>query len=281
MPGTGIGTDKIISATNIGTNTAGKTVQIGDATSTAVNVNALATTITSVNALSVTDGAANLAFNGSGATTLTTVAYDHNATGAVTIDASSSNAISIGATSATGSVNLGTSGARTITVGNTTAATKIVLNSGYDLESPGEGGITTVGNIHLDASLRGSAIPSAFIVTFQNNSGGDMTAGQAAAPSGNMGCTLATDASDNIIGIVSKGNEDGEPVQVQIGGIMLAKFTGSNTAGNLATVHASNGTLEDDGVTEVGDTNRRFITVRAGSSGNNDSLVMWIKSESY
>jgi len=278
-------------AINLGTEAAAKTITIGNAASTAVNVNALVTTITSVNALSVTDGAANLAFNGSGATTLTTVAYDHNASGAITIDASGSNAINIGATSATGQVNLGTAGARTITMGNTTALTKVVLNSAsYDVSNPANGGITTIGNIHLDTGVEnrrpGSPPPrpSATIVTFTNNDGTDLSssAGLVVKASGEMGCELAVTANDNIIGILSKGDEDGESVQVQIGGIMLAKFTGANTAGNLASIHGSNGTLVDMSQSTLTDAaDARFITVRSGDSGTNNSLVMWLKGESF
>jgi len=286
-----IGSDTNTGIINVGNSNSARTINVGHTASTAVNVNALAATITSVNALSVTDGSANLAFNGTGATTLTTVAYDHNATGAVTIDASSSNAISIGATSATGQVNLGTAGARTITMGNTTALTKVVLNSAsYDVSNPANGGITTIGNIHLDTGVEnrrpGSPPPrpSATIVTFTNNDGTDLSssAGLAVKASGEMGCELAVTTDDNIIGILSKGDEDGESVQVQIGGIMLAKFTGANTAGNLASIHGSNGTLVDMSQSTLTDAaDARFITVRSGDSGTNNSLVMWLKGESF
>ena len=63
---------------------------------------------------------------------------------------------------------------------------------------------------------------------------------------------------------------------------MIAKFTGSNTNGNLAGVHTNGtGTLVDLSGIEVAATDARFIIVKAGSSGALDSLVMWLKGESF
>jgi hypothetical protein len=115
-------------AINIGTGSAARTIQIGNAASTSVSLDALAVNITSVDALSITDGAATLGFDGSGATTLTTVAYDHNASGAITIDASGTNAISIGSDTNTGNINIGSGGARTIQIGNA-ASTSVSLDA--------------------------------------------------------------------------------------------------------------------------------------------------------
>ena len=111
-----IGADTNTGNINIGSGASARTIQVGNAASTAVNVDALAIDLTSVNAMNVSDGAATLNFNGSGATTLTTVAYDHNASGNITID-SSAGSISIGNDDIDQTINLATGGTRTLNIG--------------------------------------------------------------------------------------------------------------------------------------------------------------------
>ena len=75
---------------NIGTSVSARTIQIGNAASTSLNLDAAALNLTSVNTMKLTDGEAILNFNGSGKTNLTTVDYDHISTGAININATGS-----------------------------------------------------------------------------------------------------------------------------------------------------------------------------------------------
>jgi len=181
----------------------------------------------------------------------------------------------------TGAINIGANGvARTTTIGNDTGTSALILKSG-------SAGITTIGNTYLDdgTAARSTAIPSATIATFlagEDLSSALLVGCAVVVNSVNMSVVKADGSSgsaDNIVGILASAAAQGSPVQVQIGGIMLAKFSTTNTSGNTVAV-AATGFLTDTATTAAG-ANVRFITVRAGTINTNDSLVIWLRGESY
>ena len=123
-----IGNDLVAQNINIGSGGV-RTIQVGNAASTAVNLDALAVTLTSINALTLTDGTANFTMNGGGATTLggmNTFALD--ASGSASIN-SSAGVINIGNNAVAQNINIGSgASARTIQVGNA-ASTAVNLDA--------------------------------------------------------------------------------------------------------------------------------------------------------
>jgi hypothetical protein len=229
-------------AINLGTESAAKTITIGNDASTKVDVNALAIELDSAAAMTLSSG------------------------GALDIDTVGTDAINLGTENA----------AKTITIGNDTTSSALILKSGT-------GGITNVGNTYLDTGVRSGFEASATIATFKSlDPGGDaLVAGHAVVVADNsMGVRHADAADDHIIGILLEGAEENEPVKVQIGGLMLAKFSGTEPAfGQLATV-ADGGTLvnaDSDGV--AGGADHRFAIVKARNISAGLSLVMWMRGD--
>tara|TARA_R110000803_G_scaffold91457_3_gene158848 strand:- start:596 stop:2260 length:1665 start_codon:yes stop_codon:yes gene_type:complete len=110
-----VGADNV----SIGHEAAAKTIQLGNAASTAVNLDALAVTVTSVNALALTDGTATFQLAGSGATSLAA---------ATTVDLDSTGIMSLNSTAA---INVGDDAvAAKISVGgDATTRTEVELNA--------------------------------------------------------------------------------------------------------------------------------------------------------
>jgi hypothetical protein len=110
-----VGTDNV----SIGHEAAAKTIQLGNAASTAVDIDALAVTVTSVNALTLTDGTADFALDGSGAASLAA---------ATTVDLDSTGIMSLNSTAA---INVGDDAvAAKISVGGDVATrTEVELNA--------------------------------------------------------------------------------------------------------------------------------------------------------
>jgi len=228
---------------SIGTNAVARTITIGNDASTKVDVNALAIELDSAAAM-----------------TLSSV-------GALDIDTVGTAAINIGTQSA----------AKTITIGNTTAGSKTIM---YGDTYPDDG-----------ANVRPLSPPrsSATIATFNYvNGGADHNAGSAVVPiqgGSSMSCERANgdDADDHVIGILASTGEGGTQVKVQIGGIMKAicvDGSGAMDNGHLCKIDAT-GRLESIGATVNAAIDSKFIIVHSGTSGENNSLVMWLRGENF
>jgi len=238
---TSVGTNVTTGALNIGTGAAARTITIGNDASTKVDVNAIAIELDSVGAMTLSSG------------------------GALGID-----------TVGTDAINLGTEGAaKTITIGNDTGTSALILKSGT-------GGITTVGNTYLDTGVRSGFEASATIVSFIAEGGvTDLVAGHAVTMNSDevMGVMHATDSTDGIIGILLTGGTEKDVVKVQIGGLMLAKFNGTEpSVGHLCTVHSGGELVNTESLTASG-AGHTFVIVKARNISAGLSLVMWMRGD--
>ena len=91
-------------------------------------------------------------------------------------------------------------------------------------------------------------------------------------------------SNDNIVGIALNSGNSGDKITVQIGGIMKAtikEVSGINIGAGVICNVDSSGEISTKHATGVAESDDRFIIVWGGTDGGFDSLVMWIKGESY
>jgi hypothetical protein len=251
-----LGDDVVLQNINIGSGASARTIQMGNAASAAVKLDAQAVTLTSVNALTLTDGSANFTMDGIGATTLggmTTFALD--ASGSASFN-SSGGPINIGNNAIAQNINIGSgASARTIQVGNAASsavkldASNIILTSvetltltdgsaNFTMNGVGAttlGGMTTFtlnasGSVGINSAAASNFTTTTGILTLQgaggvlvNSIGGKMRIG-------------ATGQNVDISGSALNVNTTGA---VSINSAAASNFT--TTSGNI-TLHANSAT---------------------------------------
>lgn len=182
-----IGNDNVAQNLNLGTAGA-RTIAIGSASATAVNVDAVAVSVdaTSASNFTVTGGNLTLSTATSGAVAVTSAGVmDLDAASALSIN-STGGAINVGDDANAQAINVGTgAAARTITLGNATGATAIDVNAGtggitVDTTSGGAISIDAVGarsnftvtDERLDLKSEGNFATGTQVLVEATNSGG-------------------------------------------------------------------------------------------------------------
>ena len=251
-----LGDDVVLQNINIGSGASARTIQMGNAASAAVKLDARAVTLTSVNALTLTDGSANFTMDGIGATTLggmTTFALD--ASGSASFN-SSGGPINIGNNAIAQNINIGSgASARTIQVGNAASsavkldASNIILTSvetltltdgSANFTMNGVGATTLGGMTTFTLNASGSVgINSAAASNFTTTTGILTLQGAVGVLVNSIGGKMRIDATGQNVDISGSAINVNTTGAVSINSAAASNFT--TTSGNI-TLHANSAT---------------------------------------
>ena len=161
-----LGDDLVAQNINIGSGASARTIQVGNAGSTAVKLDAQAVTLTSVNALTLTDGSANFTMNGTGATILSGMTtFGLNASGSVGINSEAASNF----TTTTGILTL--QGAGGVLV-NSTGGKMRINGTGQNVDISGSTfNVNTTGAVSINSAAASNFTTTSGNLTLHANSG--------------------------------------------------------------------------------------------------------------
>ena len=266
-----IGNDLVAQNINIGSGGV-RTIQVGNAASTAVKLDGIAVTLTSVNALTLTDGSANFTMNGVGATTLggmTTFALD--ASGSASFN-SSGGPINIGNNAIAQNINIGSgASARTIQVGNAASAAVKIDASNIILTSVDALKLTD-GSANFIMNGIGATILNG-MTTFALDAYGSVSLNSSIGPinignnSGPIGINIGTAASSTTIQV---GNQYCQSIRLDANAVTLASANALTlTDGSATFTMNGTGATTLSGATTVGITaTTGAVTINSAGASN-------------